>query len=273
MFPFGTEQYPAWVLVLRSSSASTVFPNDAMQNMTTQDNPSVFQLLENLYELQTHDSVQSLLESSLQPFLEVLSQEFASTLQPHLDRATQNIDRYNQLQTQLTHLQQITRHLNIIFLTPKGEIQQATPQAEKLLQNYFEDFSPTQLPLPIQQWLQLQLKQQNSTPFQAQHLTPQQNNRLTIQLIRSQKRLYLTLQEHSTPKITQDSFKNAGLTPRQSEILFHVAQGSTNESIAQTLSIHPTTVKTHLTNIRHKFNATSRLSAVTIALKQIGINS
>jgi DNA-binding CsgD family transcriptional regulator len=71
--------------------------------------------------------------------------------------------------------------------------------------------------------------------------------------------------------LTKTSFIPIGLTPRQSEILFHVAQGCTNAAIAQTLSVHPTTIKTHLAHINQKLNATSRLSAVTIALKQLGL--
>jgi DNA-binding NarL/FixJ family response regulator len=74
-----------------------------------------------------------------------------------------------------------------------------------------------------------------------------------------------------TIHLTKTTFIPIGLTPRQSEILFHVAQGNTNAAIAQALGVHPTTIKTHLANIRQKLNATSRLSAVTIALKQLGI--
>jgi DNA-binding NarL/FixJ family response regulator len=71
--------------------------------------------------------------------------------------------------------------------------------------------------------------------------------------------------------LTKTSFIPIGLTPRQSEILFHVAQGASNQAIAQTLGVHWTTIKTHLTHINQKLNATSRLSAVTIALKQLGL--
>jgi DNA-binding NarL/FixJ family response regulator len=76
-----------------------------------------------------------------------------------------------------------------------------------------------------------------------------------------------------TIHLTPTAFVPIGLTPRQSEILFHIAQGGTNETIGHTLAIHPTTVKTHLTNIYRKLNVGSRLAAVATALKQIGINS
>jgi ATP/maltotriose-dependent transcriptional regulator MalT len=85
------------------------------------------------------------------------------------------------------------------------------------------------------------------------------------------------LQQISRPAptihLTETSFVSIGLTTRQSEILFRVAQGSTNEAIGQTLGIHSTTVKTHLTNIYPKLNVNSRLAAVATALKQLGINS
>ncbi len=76
-----------------------------------------------------------------------------------------------------------------------------------------------------------------------------------------------------TIHLTQTAFVPIGLTTRQSEILFHVAQGGTNDTIGQTLGIHPATVKTHLTNIYQRLNVNSRLAAVATALKQIGIHS
>jgi DNA-binding NarL/FixJ family response regulator len=74
-----------------------------------------------------------------------------------------------------------------------------------------------------------------------------------------------------TIHLTKTSCIPIGLTPRQSEILFHVAQGGTNDAIAKTLGVHPTTIKTHLAHINKKLNATSRLSAATIARKQLGL--
>jgi DNA-binding NarL/FixJ family response regulator len=76
-----------------------------------------------------------------------------------------------------------------------------------------------------------------------------------------------------TIHLTPTSFIPTGLTARQSEILFHLIKGGTNETIGHTLAIHPTTVKTHLKNICQKLNVNSRLAAVATALKQIGINS
>jgi ATP/maltotriose-dependent transcriptional regulator MalT len=76
-----------------------------------------------------------------------------------------------------------------------------------------------------------------------------------------------------TIHLTPTSFIPTGLTARQSEILFHLIKGGTNETIGQALAIHPTTVKTHLKNICQKLNVNSRLAAVATALKQIGINS
>jgi DNA-binding NarL/FixJ family response regulator len=159
-----------------------------MLDIPKTDRPPILQFLEQLYELNNSDDLAAFLTDPKH----VLATELAdrqATLQPHLDRATQNAAHTHQLQTHLAQLQQISRHL-----TP-------TP------------------PLPL----------------------------------------------------TQTSCIPIGLTPRQSEILFHVAQGATNAAIAQTLGVHPTTIKTHLAQINQKLNASSRLSAVTIALKQLGL--
>jgi DNA-binding NarL/FixJ family response regulator len=160
-----------------------------MLDIPKADRPPILQFLEQLYELNNSDDIAAFLTDPKH----VLAAELAdrqATLQPHIDRANQNAVHTQQLQTHLTQLQQISRHL---------------------------------IPPP-------------------------------------------------TIRLTQTSFIPIGLTPRQSEILFHVAQGCTNATIAQTLGVHPTTIQTHLANINRKLNATSRLSAVTIALKQLGVN-
>jgi two-component system, NarL family, nitrate/nitrite response regulator NarL len=57
------------------------------------------------------------------------------------------------------------------------------------------------------------------------------------------------------------------LTPREREILILLARGKKNEEIAAALTIAPLTVRTHIRNMLKKLGMTSRLQAVTYALK------
>jgi NarL family two-component system response regulator LiaR len=66
---------------------------------------------------------------------------------------------------------------------------------------------------------------------------------------------------HQPPQIGHD------LTPREREILKLVAEGLNNTEIADKLFISRSTVKTHVSNILAKLEASSRVEAVTTALQ------
>jgi two-component system response regulator DegU len=58
------------------------------------------------------------------------------------------------------------------------------------------------------------------------------------------------------------------LTPRETEILNHIAQGYLNKQIAAKLGISEQTIKNHVTSTLRKLNANARTEAVVIAIKQ-----
>lgn len=58
------------------------------------------------------------------------------------------------------------------------------------------------------------------------------------------------------------------LTPRETQILNHIAQGLLNKQIAVELAISEQTIKNHVTSILRKLNANARTEAVVIAIKQ-----
>jgi DNA-binding NarL/FixJ family response regulator len=57
------------------------------------------------------------------------------------------------------------------------------------------------------------------------------------------------------------------LTPRETEILTHMAQGHLNKQIASMLSISEQTIKNHITSILRKLDANARTQAVVTAIK------
>ena len=58
------------------------------------------------------------------------------------------------------------------------------------------------------------------------------------------------------------------LTPRELEVLCHLAEGLTNKAIAQQLEISDHTVKFHVNAILNKLHAQSRTEAVVRATRQ-----
>lgn len=59
----------------------------------------------------------------------------------------------------------------------------------------------------------------------------------------------------------------AAVTPRETEILQHMARGRTNREIAAALHISENTVKTHISNLYQKLEVNDRTEAVTTALR------
>ena len=57
------------------------------------------------------------------------------------------------------------------------------------------------------------------------------------------------------------------LTPRESEVLAHVADGLSHEEIGRKLSISPETVRTHVRKACERLNARTRTHAVATALR------
>ena len=58
------------------------------------------------------------------------------------------------------------------------------------------------------------------------------------------------------------------LTPREVEVLRHVAEGSRNKDIADRLSISEETVKVHVKHIMDKLGAADRTEAVAVAIRR-----
>jgi NarL family two-component system response regulator LiaR len=69
---------------------------------------------------------------------------------------------------------------------------------------------------------------------------------------------------HATRPIKQPLFD---LTERELEVLNLVAQGQSNQQIADTLVISLATVKAHISNILSKFQVSSRSEAIAFAIK------
>lgn len=65
-----------------------------------------------------------------------------------------------------------------------------------------------------------------------------------------------------------EHFSEDPLTPREVEVLRHVAAGDRNKDIAERLSISEETVKVHVKHIMEKLAASDRTQAVSIALRR-----
>jgi NarL family two-component system response regulator LiaR len=67
---------------------------------------------------------------------------------------------------------------------------------------------------------------------------------------------------------TQPQIRGEQLTERERDVLKCMADGLSNNEIAEKLSISLGTVKFHITNIFHKLGVNSRVEVVKLALRQ-----
>lgn len=75
----------------------------------------------------------------------------------------------------------------------------------------------------------------------------------------------------ATPFVRDEArVADLGLTPREVEILEHIAAGSSNREIAERLFVSENTVKTHSARVLDKLNAKRRTHAVQLA-KEAGL--
>jgi DNA-binding NarL/FixJ family response regulator len=65
-----------------------------------------------------------------------------------------------------------------------------------------------------------------------------------------------------------EHFSNDQLTPRETEVLKHIAGGNRNRDIAEKLHISEETVKIHIKHIMDKLDASDRTQAVAIAIRR-----
>jgi DNA-binding response OmpR family regulator/DNA-binding CsgD family transcriptional regulator len=77
--------------------------------------------------------------------------------------------------------------------------------------------------------------------------------------------------EEKAPTASPDKLAVLGLTPRETEILFWIAQGKTSPEIAVILDTAPATVKRHVHNLLTKLGVETRLAAALRAMEVLGL--
>ena len=88
-------------------------------------------------------------------------------------------------------------------------------------------------------------------------------------------RLNLTKCDHCAfnleiPLFSIATLASLGLSQRETEVLFWVAQDKSNTEISKVLSCSEGTVRKHLENIYKKLDVQTRLGAVMFALEKLG---
>jgi len=165
------------------------------------------------------------------------------TLRPHLVHLWQAARTRRVLAAALAQLERADEHesVGLVLLGIAGEIEFASPPAQRLLREYFAEAIGGLLPSELAEWLDAGAGQ----PF-----TRQLGHRS------------LVVRRENDSLVLEEGFEEVQLTARERDVLSWVARGKTNAEIAGLLWLAPSTVRKHLENVYAKLGVTTRTAAV-----------
>ncbi len=174
----------------------------------------------------------------------------------------------------MAHAMLETLDEGVIALSESLEIQQATARAAEMLRRHFGGkgriAARRQLPQPLLDWTEQVAR---TGRVIRGHRFETAAGPLSVRLFRMQHgstRGWLIKMEEPRKTDPVEELKSLGLTERESEVLFHLAQGKTNAAIARELHSSHRTVEKHVEHILNKLKVTSRGAAAAVANRSLG---
>jgi DNA-binding CsgD family transcriptional regulator len=194
-------------------------------------------------------------------------------LRPHLVQAYHNAVAASRVRQELTLEQEIAEglELGVIVLAVDMRPRLITARARQWLETYFADRwrHPDALPEALQGWVRQQqgrLSGQNQFPEPIRPwVLEREGKQLVIRILPDPYQTILILQQGRTASQPRD-LEPLGLSPREAEVLFWVAQGKTNAEAGSILATSARTVGKHLERIYQKLGVETRTAAAMLAL-------
>ena len=158
----------------------------------------------------------------------------------------------------------------ILAVDANGIILFSTRKAENLLQQYFGGHPPDQLPDPLLSCIENFTT--NSDPSGLSFSHPDTPARaLSIELFRhaSTPSTFLLYLEEAGAK-GPSALVGLGLSSREAEVLFWIAEGKTHPEIATILGTSVRTIHKHAENIYRKLSLENRAAAMRLAMEAMG---
>ena len=203
-------------------------------------------------------------------------------LRPHLMQFDENNPMFSQIQQILAQIKQVLNQDGVIILGIDEQVQFMTQRAECLLNQYFSPYIPFPLPESLRSWFKHQISQLS---FDSDVFLPCLSlNILSLNIEKGVKELVinlipdptreqyiLLLKEKEIQLFSIATLALLGLSQRETEVLFWIAQDKSNSGISKVLSCSEGTVRKHLENIYKKLDVQTRLGAVMFALEKLGL--
>jgi DNA-binding CsgD family transcriptional regulator len=198
-----------------------------------------------------------------------------AVLHPHIQRAYKHAESATLLQEQNALLNEalvVTRQAMII-LSARGKVLFCTNPARQCLVRYFSSArqNSNRLPEALRHWLrrhELPATKHETIPLPpGPYVIERDGGRLTIQALSGQTagQRILLMEEQCVTHSARLLQSCLGLTPREAEVLFWVAQGKKNVGIAIILGVSAATIEKHLEHILAKLKVETRTAAAFCA--------
>ena len=174
-------------------------------------------------------------------------------------------------------VKQILDRVGAIVVEIAGQVQFMTQRAEELLSQYFLPHIPYSLPESLQHWFKNQISRltfNSNVPSRCLPLHIQQaGKQLIVRLIpdRIKEQYLLLLEEEELQSFSISALELLGLTKREAEVLFWIAQDKSNAGIAKAIGCSEGTVRKHLEHLYEKLGVQTRTAAVMVALEKLGL--
>jgi DNA-binding CsgD family transcriptional regulator len=165
----------------------------------------------------------------------------------------------------------------LVALKRDHTIDFATESARGWMREYFDDARASdRLPEVLDLWI----RQHDSAVRQTLELPKprdplvvnRKDRRLVARLLSGDEEILLLLEEQTT-SIEMAALSSLGLTPRESEVLAHMANGLSKARIAQLLGTSLRTVDTHVQNIMESLGVSSSTAATARAFQASTLGS
>ncbi|MBA3543738.1 MAG: helix-turn-helix transcriptional regulator [Chthoniobacterales bacterium] len=162
----------------------------------------------------------------------------------------------------------------VVAVSATGRVRYLTSTALCLLEKYFGKGIDSNLPEGISRWLTHRERLLGSEGCLKDGVGPlvieRGAHRLEVQLRRRANDQVLLLRE-SNATSTPARLTELGLTPRQAQVLYWIAQGKTNPEIGTILGASHHTIHQHVNAILEKLGVENRATAMLRALEVIGL--
>jgi len=158
----------------------------------------------------------------------------------------------------------------MIILKGKRRVRWMTEPARQCVAEFFGDLpqQTNRLPKPLLQWIEQQGRERRNkgSAFGSSTAIERNGEQLVVRLVTDkQEGIQLVRLEKQRPALSARSLERLGLSRRQAEVLFCVAQGKTNAETGGILGLSRFTVRKHLENIYQKLGVKTRTAAAALA--------